>query len=106
VADEGGFKVDDFPPVKDRKSPAATLNALLASPTFASWSRASRSTRPNAAHLASGEPGDDFSEQVRLRARKVLNRWEEVIANAKERGAPRTYSGYDSARDGPRRCLR
>jgi hypothetical protein len=33
----GALDVDDFLPVKDRKSLAATLNTLLASPTFASW---------------------------------------------------------------------
>jgi hypothetical protein len=44
---------------------------------------------------ASTLPGDDFSEQVRLRARKLLDRWEEVIAEARASGALRTYSGFD-----------
>jgi hypothetical protein len=33
----GALDVDDFLPAKERKSLAATLNTLLASPTFASW---------------------------------------------------------------------
>jgi hypothetical protein len=33
----GALDVNDFLPIKDRKSLAATLNTLLASPTFASW---------------------------------------------------------------------
>jgi hypothetical protein len=33
----GALDIDDFLPVKERKSLAATLNTLLASPTFASW---------------------------------------------------------------------
>jgi len=32
---------------------------------------------------------------VRLRARKLLDRWEEVIADARASGALRTYSGFD-----------
>jgi hypothetical protein len=40
-------------------------------------------------------PGEDFSEQVRLRARKLLDHWEEIIADAKGSGALRTYSGFD-----------
>jgi hypothetical protein len=40
-------------------------------------------------------PGEDFSEQVRLRARKLLDHWEEIIADAKVSGALRTYSGFD-----------
>ncbi len=33
----GALEVDDFMPLKERKSLAAALNTLLASPTFASW---------------------------------------------------------------------
>jgi hypothetical protein len=48
---------------------------------------------------ASGEPGaperDAFGEQVRLRARKLLDHWEDVIAQAREATSERTYSGYD-----------
>ncbi|MEY2931200.1 MAG: hypothetical protein RL033_1949 [Pseudomonadota bacterium] len=33
----GALPTDDFLPLKERKSLAATLNTLLASPTFASW---------------------------------------------------------------------
>ncbi len=38
---------------------------------------------------------EELSEHVRLRARKLLDRWEEVIAEARESGARRTYSGFD-----------
>src|SRR6185436_5193647 len=44
---------------------------------------------------ASQLPGEDFGEHVRLRARKLLDRWEEVIADAKTSGSQRTYSGFD-----------
>jgi hypothetical protein len=44
---------------------------------------------------AATAPGEEFSEQVRLRARKLLDRWEEVIAEARASGARRTYSGFD-----------
>jgi hypothetical protein len=55
--------------------------------------RASEQPQPEAA--AAGAERDAFGEQVRQRARKLLDWWEEVIAQAREASAERTYSGYD-----------
>jgi hypothetical protein len=42
-------------------------------------------------------PGEEeLPEQVRQRARKLLDHWEEVIAQARVATAQRTYSGYDT----------
>jgi hypothetical protein len=51
----------------------------------------------------SSKPGEELGEQVRLRARKLLDRWEEVIADAVASGAQRTYSGFDLGSSGRRR---
>jgi hypothetical protein len=42
-----------------------------------------------------GAERDAFGEQVRQRAVKLLDQWEEVIARAREATSERTYSGYD-----------
>ena len=42
-----------------------------------------------------GAERDAFGEQVRQRAVKLLDWWEEVIAAAREATSERTYSGYD-----------